>query len=52
MVCLRFVATTAAQCEEVAATLRRYGGGYLTLRTDSHWLANTVRFVVSPKVLA
>jgi uncharacterized protein (DUF58 family) len=33
----------------VAAAIRRAGGGHLVLRTDSDWIADTVRFVVARK---
>ena len=33
----------------VASAIRRAGGGHLVLRTDSDWIADTVRFVVARK---
>ncbi|MPY82728.1 MAG: DUF58 domain-containing protein [Actinophytocola sp.] len=44
-----FAAAAAAHREEVARGLRRAGAGQLTLRTDSDWIADTVRFVVERK---
>ncbi|HEX2297085.1 MAG TPA: DUF58 domain-containing protein, partial [Pseudonocardiaceae bacterium] len=39
----------AAHREEVAAALRRCGAAQLTLRTDSDWVADMVRFAVVRK---
>lgn len=44
-----FNAAAAEHRAEVAAGLRRAGAGHLTLRTDSDWIADTVRFVVARK---
>jgi uncharacterized protein (DUF58 family) len=44
-----FAAAAQAHREQVAAGLRRAGAGHLVLRTDSDWVADTVRFVVSRK---
>ncbi|MQA08757.1 MAG: DUF58 domain-containing protein [Pseudonocardiaceae bacterium] len=44
-----FAAAAAAHREEVAAGLRQAGAGHLVLRTDSDWIADTVRFVVGRK---
>jgi uncharacterized protein (DUF58 family) len=44
-----FGAAAAEHRAEVAAAIRRAGGGHLVLRTDSDWIADTVRFVVSRK---
>src|SRR5919197_5205144 len=44
-----FAAAAAEHRAEVAAAIRRAGGGHLVLRTDSDWIADTVRFVVSRK---
>jgi uncharacterized protein (DUF58 family) len=44
-----FAAAAQAHREQVAAGLRRSGAGHLVLRTDSDWVADTVRFVVSRK---
>ncbi|HEU0088393.1 MAG TPA: DUF58 domain-containing protein [Pseudonocardiaceae bacterium] len=44
-----FAAAVAAHREEVAGTLQRCGAGHLTLRTDSDWVADMVRFAVSRK---
>ena len=44
-----FAAAAAAHRAEVAATLRRCGGAQLTLRTDSDWVSDMVRFAVARK---
>jgi len=44
-----FAAAAAAHREDVAATLRRCGAGQLTLRTDSDWVSDMVRFAVARK---
>src|SRR5882672_9076030 len=44
-----FGAAAAEHRAEVATAVRRAGGGHLVLRTDSDWIADTVRFVVSRK---
>lgn len=44
-----FAAAAAAHREDVARGLRRAGAGHLVLRTDSDWIADTVRFVVERK---
>ena len=44
-----FAAAAAEHRSIVAASLRRAGAAHLTLRTDSDWIADTVRFVVSRK---
>ncbi|QGK69885.1 DUF58 domain-containing protein [Allosaccharopolyspora coralli] len=44
-----FAAAAAAHRDDVAATLRRAGCAQLTLRTDSDWIADVVRFVVARK---
>jgi uncharacterized protein (DUF58 family) len=44
-----FAAAAAEHREKVATTLRGLGAGHLVLRTDSDWIADTVRFVVSRK---
>jgi uncharacterized protein (DUF58 family) len=44
-----FNAAAAEHRAEVAAGLRRAGAGHLALRTDSDWIADTVRFVVARK---
>ncbi|NGY60824.1 DUF58 domain-containing protein [Lentzea sp. NEAU-D13] len=44
-----FNAAAAEHRAEVAAGLRRAGAGHLVLRTDSDWIADTVRFVVARK---
>ncbi|MFC5287937.1 DUF58 domain-containing protein [Actinokineospora guangxiensis] len=44
-----FAAAAAEHRATVAAALRRSGAAHLTLRTDSDWIADTVRFIVSRK---
>jgi len=44
-----FGAAAAEHRANVAAAVRRAGGGHLVLRTDSDWIADTVRFVVARK---
>lgn len=44
-----FAAAASAHREEVAAALRRAGCAHLVLRTDSDWIADIVRFVVTRK---
>jgi uncharacterized protein (DUF58 family) len=44
-----FAAAAAAHRDRVAATLRRCGAAHLTLRTDSDWIADIVRFVLARK---
>lgn len=44
-----FAAAAAQHRERVAGTLRGLGAGHLVLRTDSDWIADTVRFVVGRK---
>lgn len=44
-----FGAAARAHRDEVALGLRRAGSGHLVLRTDSDWIADTVRFVVARK---
>nr|WP_114452128.1 DUF58 domain-containing protein [Halopolyspora algeriensis] len=44
-----FAAAAAAHRSEVATALRRAGCAHLTLRTDSDWIADIVRFVVARK---
>ncbi|MDQ3402989.1 MAG: DUF58 domain-containing protein [Actinomycetota bacterium] len=44
-----FGAAAAEHRTAVAACLRRAGAGHLVLRTDSDWIADTVRFVVARK---
>jgi uncharacterized protein (DUF58 family) len=44
-----FGAAAAEHRAAVAAGVRRAGGGHLVLRTDSDWIADTVRFVVARK---
>jgi uncharacterized protein (DUF58 family) len=44
-----FGAAAAEHRAAVASAVRRAGGGHLVLRTDSDWIADTVRFVVARK---
>ncbi len=44
-----FAAAAAEHRAEVAAVIRGAGAGHLVLRTDSDWIADTVRFVVARK---
>lgn len=44
-----FAAAAQAHRDEVAAGIRRVGAAHLVLRTDSDWIADTVRFVVARK---
>jgi uncharacterized protein (DUF58 family) len=44
-----FAAAAAEHRARVAAALRHAGSGHLVLRTDSDWIADMVRFVVSRK---
>jgi uncharacterized protein (DUF58 family) len=44
-----FAAAAVEHRAQVASAVRRTGGGHLVLRTDSDWIADTVRFVVARK---
>jgi len=44
-----FAAEASAHRDEVNATLRRCGAPRLSLRTDSDWIADIVRFVAARK---
>jgi uncharacterized protein (DUF58 family) len=44
-----FAAAAAEHRAEVATAIRGTGAGHLVLRTDSDWIADTVRFVVARK---
>lgn len=44
-----FAAAAQAHRQEVARALRSAGAAHLVLRTDSDWIADTVRFVVARK---
>jgi uncharacterized protein (DUF58 family) len=46
-----FAAAVAAHRDEVATALRRCGAAQLTLRTDSDWVSDMVRFAVARKRL-
>jgi len=45
----KFGAAAREHRQAVATGLRKAGAGHLVLRTDSDWIADTVRFVVSRK---
>jgi uncharacterized protein (DUF58 family) len=49
LLCREFAAAASAHRDRVAATLRRSGAAQLTLRTDSDWIADTVRFALARK---
>ncbi|NMI00303.1 DUF58 domain-containing protein [Pseudonocardia acidicola] len=49
LLCREFAAAAAEHRERVAATLRRCGAAHLTLRTDSDWIADVVRFALTRK---
>jgi uncharacterized protein (DUF58 family) len=49
LLCREFAAAAADHREQVASALRRAGAAHLVLRTDSDWIADTVRFVVARK---
>jgi uncharacterized protein (DUF58 family) len=49
VLCREFAAAAAAHRDLVAATLRRCGAAHLTLRTDSDWIADIVRFALARK---
>ncbi|MCH6167705.1 DUF58 domain-containing protein [Pseudonocardia alaniniphila] len=49
LLCREFAAAAAEHRERVAAALRRCGAAHLTLRTDSDWIADIVRFVLARK---
>jgi hypothetical protein len=44
-----FAAAAQEHRTEVATAIRGAGAGHLVLRTDSDWIADTVRFVVGRK---
>ncbi|MFD2416995.1 DUF58 domain-containing protein [Amycolatopsis pigmentata] len=44
-----FAAAAQAHRDQVARALRQAGAAHLVLRTDSDWIADTVRFVVTRK---
>ncbi|HJQ47970.1 MAG TPA: DUF58 domain-containing protein [Amycolatopsis sp.] len=44
-----FAAAAQAHRDQVAQALRQAGAAHLVLRTDSDWIADTVRFVVARK---
>ncbi|HVL85279.1 MAG TPA: DUF58 domain-containing protein [Pseudonocardia sp.] len=44
-----FAAAAAEHRDRVATALRRCGAGHLTLRTDSDWIADIVRFTLARK---
>ncbi len=49
LLCREFAAAAAAHRERVALALRRCGAAQLTLRTDSDWIADVVRFAMARK---
>ena len=49
LLCREFAAAAAEHRDTVAATLRRCGAAHLTLRTDSDWIADLVRFALARK---
>jgi len=49
LLCREFAAAAAAHRDRVAATVRRCGSAHLTLRTDSDWIADIVRFALARK---
>jgi uncharacterized protein (DUF58 family) len=49
LLCREFAAAAAEHRERVAAALRRCGAAHLTLRTDSDWISDIVRFVLARK---
>ncbi|MHA6794748.1 DUF58 domain-containing protein [Pseudonocardia bannensis] len=49
LLCREFAAAAAEHRDRVAATLRRCGAAHLTLRTDSDWIADVVRFALARK---
>lgn len=49
LLCREFAAAAAAHRERVATALRRCGAAHLTLRTDSDWIADLVRFALARK---
>jgi uncharacterized protein (DUF58 family) len=49
LLCREFAAAAAAHRDRVAAALRHCGAAHLTLRTDSDWVADIVRFALARK---
>jgi uncharacterized protein (DUF58 family) len=49
LLCREFAAAAAAHRDRVAAALRHCGAAQLTLRTDSDWIADIVRFALARK---
>jgi uncharacterized protein (DUF58 family) len=49
LLCREFAAAAAAHRDRVATTLRRCGASQLTLRTDSDWILDIVRFALARK---
>jgi uncharacterized protein (DUF58 family) len=49
LLCREFAAAAAQHRDRVATALRRSGAAHLTLRTDSDWIADIVRFVLARK---
>jgi uncharacterized protein (DUF58 family) len=49
LLCREFAAAASEHRDRVATALRRSGAAHLTLRTDSDWIADIVRFALSRK---
>jgi uncharacterized protein (DUF58 family) len=49
LLCREFAAAAAAHRDRVAAALRHCGAAQLTLRTDSDWIVDIVRFALARK---
>ncbi|MBN9102059.1 MULTISPECIES: DUF58 domain-containing protein [unclassified Pseudonocardia] len=49
LLCREFAAAASEHRDRVATALRRSGAAHLTLRTDSDWIADIVRFALARK---
>ncbi len=49
LLCREFAAAASEHRDRVATALRRSGAAHLTLRTDSDWIADIVRFTLARK---
>jgi uncharacterized protein (DUF58 family) len=49
LLCREFAAAASEHRDRVATALRRCGAAHLTLRTDSDWIADIVRFALARK---
>ena len=49
LLCREFAAAASDHRDRVGTALRRCGAGHLTLRTDSDWIADIVRFALARK---